>query len=39
MVGTWRGTVTTPWVEPYEVEIIFKKDGNYESRSLTTTSF
>jgi len=31
MVGEWEGTVWTPWVGEYEVEITFTEDGHYEA--------
>ena len=33
MVGTWKGCVTTPWVRPYLVTLIFHGDGTYASYS------
>lgn len=33
IVGTWRGCVTQPWVPTYEVVIVFKADGTYDSYS------
>jgi hypothetical protein len=37
MVGTWRGSVTSPWTPPkYEVEITFRADGRYSARCLGT---
>ena len=34
LVGTWQGEVTTPWVEPYRVEVTFRSDGSYAARCL-----
>jgi hypothetical protein len=33
MVATWRGTATTPWTAPYEVELTFAADGTYDART------
>ncbi|MDB4970386.1 MAG: hypothetical protein JWN44_6075 [Myxococcales bacterium] len=33
MVATWRGTATSPWVAPYQVEIAFAADGTYLART------
>ena len=35
IVGTWVGTVTTPWLSPYEVEITFNSNGIYSAHSTT----
>lgn len=32
IVGTWQGVVTTPWVEPYSVEVMFRDDRTYAAR-------
>lgn len=37
MWGTWEGFVTTPWVEPYQAEVIFFQDGTYSDLSITGT--
>jgi hypothetical protein len=34
MVGTWRGTATSPWVAPYTVEISFGGDGMYDAHTV-----
>ena len=36
IVGQWRGVVTTPWVEPYRVEVNFYADGTYGARCLSS---
>lgn len=33
MVGTWEGTNTNPWVDPYDIEIEFRSDGTYSSHT------
>jgi hypothetical protein len=33
-VGAWRGTVTTPWTAPYQVELTFAADGSYVGRTV-----
>lgn len=35
MVGTWVGTVHTPWTDDYEVEMRFHASGRYEAYSRT----
>lgn len=36
IVGSWSGTITTPWVEPYELEMEFFKDGHYTSKATNS---
>jgi hypothetical protein len=33
-LGRWRGTVTTPWVAPYEIEMELRADGTYSAHSI-----
>lgn len=35
MLGSWKGTVTTPWVAPYTVDMELRGDGTYSARNLT----
>jgi hypothetical protein len=32
LAGSWRGVVTTPWTNPYVVDITFHADGHYSDR-------
>ncbi len=32
MVGNWRGFVSTPWTEPYQIRARFGADGTYSAR-------
>lgn len=32
VIGKWKGTVTTPWIPAYEVEMEFRGDGTYSAR-------
>lgn len=33
--GKWQGTVTTPWVAPYPIEMELRADGTYSARMLS----
>jgi len=33
IVGTWKGCVAQPWLPTYEVTMVFKADGTYDSYS------
>jgi hypothetical protein len=34
MTGHWQGIVTTPWKQPYSVDIIFEANGHYSAHCL-----
>lgn len=34
VLGTWKGTVTTPWQPPYAVTITFEADGHYSAHCV-----
>lgn len=33
MIGNWTGTVSTPWVPEYSIDMTFRKDGTYSARN------
>ncbi len=35
-IGNWVGTVTTPWIDPYSVEVEFKSNGTYSARNTSS---
>ncbi len=35
IVGKWIGYVTTPWINPYNVQLEIFSDGNYSAHSLS----
>lgn len=37
IIGSWVGTVSTPWTESYGVNIEFKADGTYSAQSSSST--
>lgn len=37
IVGSWSGTVATPWVRPYRVTLVFRGDGTYSAHADETT--
>ncbi|MDP1829612.1 MAG: hypothetical protein Q8L48_40470 [Archangium sp.] len=34
MVGDWTGTMTSPWVDPFDVRFTFRADGTYSAAAL-----
>ena len=38
VLGTWVGHVTTPWVEPYNVEFKFYSNGTYSSHAISSSN-
>jgi hypothetical protein len=34
IVGTWIGNEKTPWINPINIEVTFRSDGTYTSKSL-----
>jgi len=34
MIGKWQGTVTTPWIAPYQVTMEFFSNGQYSAHSM-----
>lgn len=37
MIGKWKGTVTTRWIPPYQVQVEFFSNGQYSARNMDPT--
>lgn len=37
--GHYVGTVTTPWIPPYEIAMIFRADGSYSAYTTDTSAY
>jgi hypothetical protein len=35
--GHYVGTVTTPWIPPYEIAMVFRADGSYSAHAMDTS--
>lgn len=36
MLGDWTGTMTSPWVPPFDVRFTFRADGTYSAAALSS---
>ena len=39
VIGTWTGTVTTPWTSPYRVTFVFDTYSHYSARTLDGSGY